>query len=293
MTTFWIIALAIALVGSALIVVPLMRSFFAGHEGDRHPGLTIGTGIAVALLMPVLALTLYARWSNWDWTGNTAGMAANAVEQAHTMDDAIASLESRLAAQPDDVEGWQMLGRSYMSTERFGDAARAYKRALDLIGNDDINARADYAEALFLSDPAGPNGSAGRMFTEMVGEAPDNPKVMWYGGFVAFETGQEQQGRELWSALLTRNPPEPIRRVIEERLAMPADMAGGFMPQAQTSPAEAATAQTPSVPSESAMTGVQCSCCTDATGGRRLDSGSKRNPPQPRCHRRLVPMSSS
>ncbi|MGB5250230.1 MAG: hypothetical protein WBO47_11410 [Gammaproteobacteria bacterium] len=254
MTTFWIIALAIALVGSALIVVPLMRSFFAGHEGDRHPGLTIGTGIAVALLMPVLALTLYARWSNWDWTGNTAGMAANAVEQAHTMGDAIASLESRLAAQPDDVEGWQMLGRSYMSTERFADAAGAYKRALELIGNDDINARTDYAEALFLSDPAGPNGSAGRMFMEMVGEAPDNPKVMWYGGFVSFETGQEQKGRELWSALLTRNPPEPIRRVIEERLAMPADMAGGFMPQAQTGPAEAETARTPNVPSESAVT---------------------------------------
>jgi len=247
-TTFWIIALAIALVGSALIVVPLMRSFFRGHEGDRHPGITLGTGIAVALLLPVLALTLYARWSTWEWSGNPATMSADAVDQAHSMDDAIATLESRLAAQPDDTEGWQMLGRTYMSTERFGDAARAYKRALDLLGEDNIDARASYAEALFLSDPAGPSGAAGQMFTEMVDQAPENPKVMWYGGYVAFESGNEERGRELWSALLTRNPPAPIRRIIEERLGMPADMGGGFMPQAQAEPAESDSTQAESPP---------------------------------------------
>jgi len=247
-TTFWIIALAIALVGSALIVVPLMRSFFRGHEGDRHPGVTLGTGIAVALLLPVLALTLYARWSSWDWAGNPATAGADAVEQAHSMDEAIATLEGRLAAQPDDAEGWQMLGRTYMSTERFGDAARAYRNALDLLGDDNISARADYAEALFLSDPAGPSGPAGQMFTEMVEQAPDNAKVMWYGGYVAFETGNEERGRELWSELLTRNPPAPIRRIIEERLGMPADMAAGFMPQAQAEPGQSDPMQPDSPP---------------------------------------------
>ncbi len=253
MTTFWIIALAIALVGSALIIVPLMRSFFRGHEGDRHPGVTLGTGIAVALLLPVLALTLYARWSSWDWAGNPATAAADAVEQAHSMDEAIATLESRLAAQPDDAEGWQMLGRTYMSIERFGDAAQAYRNALDLLGNDNTSARADYAEALFLSDPAGPSGLAGQIFTEMVEQAPDNPKVMWYGGYVAFESGNEERGRELWSELLTRNPPAPIRRIIEERLGMPADMAAGFMPQAQAEPGQSDPMQADSSPSAEAV----------------------------------------
>ncbi|MGD8978193.1 MAG: hypothetical protein PVG91_11360, partial [Gammaproteobacteria bacterium] len=89
MTTFWIIALAIALAGSALIVVPLMRSFFGGHEGDRHPGITLGTGITVALILPVAALTLYARWSNWEWNGGTATMSAQEAEQVHSMDEAI------------------------------------------------------------------------------------------------------------------------------------------------------------------------------------------------------------
>jgi len=231
-TTFWIIALAIALVGSALIVVPLMRSFFGGHEGDRHPGITLGTGIAIALILPVAALTLYARWSSWDWAASGAQMSAQEAEQVHSTGEAITSLEARLAAQPDDLEGWQMLARSYMSQEQFGNAARAYQQAVGL-APDDLSLRADYAEALFLSDPAGPAGEAGMMFAELVEQTPENAKVMWYGGFVAFETGQDARGRELWSALLQRNPPAPIRRIIEERLGTSSPMGDTLMAGAQ------------------------------------------------------------
>ncbi len=237
MTTFWIIALAIALVGSALIVVPLMRSFFGGHEGDRHPGITLGTGIAIALILPVAALTLYARWSSWDWAASGAQMSAQEAEQVHSMGEAITSLEARLAAQPDDLEGWQMLARSYMSQEQFGNAARAYQQAVGL-APDDLSLRADYAEALFLSDPAGPAGEAGMMFAELVEQTPENAKVMWYGGFVAFETGQDARGRELWSALLERNPPAPIRRIIEERLGTSSPMGDTLMGGAQAATPE-------------------------------------------------------
>lgn len=234
MTTFWIIALAIALAGSALIVVPLMRSFFRGHEGDRHPGITLGTGIAVALILPAAALTLYARWSNWDWNSGATPRTA-AAEEAHSMDEAIRSLERRLAANPDDLEGWQMLGRSYMSREQFAEATRAYRRATEL-DSGNLSLRADYAEALFLSDPAGPAGEAGMIFEDLVEETPENPKVMWYGGFVALETGREQEGRELWSALLERNPPAPIRRIIEERLGQPAITGDSLMAEARAEP---------------------------------------------------------
>ncbi len=237
MTTFWILALAIALVGSALIVVPLMRSFFSGHEGDRHPSLTLGTGIAVALLLPVAALMLYARWSTWDWSGGDTQMSAQEAEQVHSMDEAIATLETRLASEPADLEGWQMLARSYMSREQFDNAARSYQQAVEL-APDDLNLRADYAEAVFLSDPAGPAGEGGMMFAELVEQTPENAKVMWYGGFVAFETGQDARGRELWSALLERNPPAPIRRIIEERLGTSSPMGDTLMGGAQAATPE-------------------------------------------------------
>lgn len=218
MTTFFIIALVIALAGSALVLAPMLRSFFAGHEDDKGPGITLTGGIMVALLLPLLALFLYSRWTTWDWSGASQEAAQVNDEQMHSMEQAVASLEARLVQQPDDIEGWRMLGRSYMSMRRYDKAAVAYKKALELSGGDQIQPLADYGEALFLSDPAGMQGEAGPLFRDLVVRAPDNPKVMWYGGLAAFEVGDEAQGRKLWSRLLSMGPPEPMRQMIEERI---------------------------------------------------------------------------
>lgn len=218
MTTFFFIALVIALAGSAMVLAPLLRNFFAGHEDDKGPAVTLTGGIVVALLLPLLALFLYSRWSTWDWSGAPELAAQANAEQAHSMEQAVASLEERLRQQPDDINGWSMLGRSYMQMRRFDKAAEAYKKVLELSGGDQIQPLADYGEALFLSDPSGMQGEAGPLFRDLVARAPDNPKVMWYGGLAAFEEGDEAQGRELWTRLLSMNPPEAMRRMIEERI---------------------------------------------------------------------------
>lgn len=44
----------------------------------------------------------------------------------------IERLANRLKTRPEDIEGWQMLGWSYFHTGRFGEAATAYAKALEL-----------------------------------------------------------------------------------------------------------------------------------------------------------------
>jgi cytochrome c-type biogenesis protein CcmH len=241
--TFWIVALAIGLAGSAIVMVPLLRSYLR-HPADKEtPALTIGLGIAVAVALPVAAMLLYARWSTWDWAmaGETRPLTAAEEQQMHSMEEAIAGLEQRLRDNPGDAQGWQLLGRSYMSLERFADAASAYRTALKLTdGSADL--RAQYAEALFLSDPAGMRGEAGALFTQLLAEAPDNPRVVWYSGFAAFESGDEEQGRALWTRLLAMNPPEPMRLIIEQRLGA-ASVASGPAPTATEPAVEAGTVQ--------------------------------------------------
>ncbi|MEQ9640271.1 MAG: tetratricopeptide repeat protein [Alphaproteobacteria bacterium] len=48
----------------------------------------------------------------------------------------VEALRERLVADPDDGEGWKMLGRSMMSLGRFGDAVTAYSRAAQLLPSD-------------------------------------------------------------------------------------------------------------------------------------------------------------
>jgi len=232
MTTFFIIALVIAMTGSAIVLGPLLRNFFSGHDDDPRPGITLSTGIILALLLPVAALLLYSRWTSWNWS-STGDQAAQAAEQVHAMDEAVANLERRLKSQPDDVEGWRMLGRSYVNMRRFDKASEAYGRVVELTGGDDVTALADYGEALFLSDPGGMNGEVGALFQELIERAPDNPKVLWYGGIAAFESGDDAEGTRLWTRLLDMNPPDAMRRMIEERVgAKPSVAAGEASPAA-------------------------------------------------------------
>ena len=230
MTTFFIIALVIAMTGSAIVLGPLLRNFFRGHDDDPRPGITLSTGIILALLLPVAALLLYSRWTSWNWSA-TGDQAAEAAEQVHAMDEAVANLERRLTSQPDDVEGWRMLGRSYVNMRRFDAAAEAYGRVVALTGGDDVMALADYGEALFLSDPGGMNGEAGALFQELIERAGTALRARRE----VDESGDDAEGTRLWTRLLDMNPPDAMRRMIEERV--------GAKPSADASEASPAAVQ--------------------------------------------------
>jgi cytochrome c-type biogenesis protein CcmH len=57
--------------------------------------------------------------------------AASASPQAD-VDSMISSLEAKLKANPNDPEGWRMLGWSFFETGKFAEAAMAYQKATQL-----------------------------------------------------------------------------------------------------------------------------------------------------------------
>ena len=238
MSTFFIIALGLAIVAAAFVLVPLLRTHF-GHEAkDSSPGLTVGFGVAVAIVVPIAAALLYGTWTTWRWdVGGTPGAAV--VDENHSMDDAISALQARLQAQPDDVEGWRMLGRSYMSVQRFGDAAQAFRRVVNLSAGDTA-AHIDYAEARVMTDQEGIVGPIGDEFIALAAAAPDNPKAAWYAGLAEYERGDVEAARMHWEKLLGADTPPQVRQIIEQRLGVaPAAAAPAAMAAAPTRPADA------------------------------------------------------
>ena len=215
MTQFWIAALALGLVAAAFVLVPVVRAWTS--EQSERSSTALGVGIVVALAVPVVAVMLYSRWTTWDWA--TGGMQAGTQDAGmHEMDQAMAMLEQRLAQQPDDMDGWLLLGRSYMSMRRFDLAARAYRRAAALDGNNNVQILADLGEALALSDPDGLQGEAGAIFERVLAVSPAHPKGLWYGGLNAYENFNWALADQRLSLLLTLNPPETIIPLIEERI---------------------------------------------------------------------------
>src|SRR3954467_15657135 len=79
------------------------------------------SSVALAIAIPVLAAALYAHLSNWDWKSTTAQQT-----QAEEMQRSVRELEAKLQSNPQDVEGWMLLGRSYVAMGQAPKATTAF-----------------------------------------------------------------------------------------------------------------------------------------------------------------------
>jgi cytochrome c-type biogenesis protein CcmH len=248
MTQFWIAALALGLAAAAIVLVPVVRAW-ASQQADRSSN-ALAVGIVIALAVPIVAIMLYARWSTWDWSTGGMPMGASNPAEVHEMDQAVAALEQRLQRQPEDIESWALLGRSYMSMRRFGEAAGAFRQAAALDGQASVQILADLGEAVALSDPEGLQGEAGAIFERVLAMSPAHPKGLWYGGLNAYENFNWALADERLSMLLTLNPPDTLVPLIEERIA--AARAHGAEAPAMPPPAMPQPDPTPTQPVASA-----------------------------------------
>ena len=153
----------------------------------------------------------------------TAKATANASpEERQAMIEAmVARLAARLEQQPDDVEGWARLGRSYMVLNQPGKAEIALAHAVKLKPGD-IALKEQYAEAIIAAagTPDHPPPLAAVLLREVLDTEPQNGQALWYVGLAEAAAGRPQAARDLWTRLLAQLPADaPERKEIEQRLA--------------------------------------------------------------------------
>ncbi|HLW25569.1 MAG TPA: hypothetical protein VKT22_14535 [Steroidobacteraceae bacterium] len=205
MTTFILIAALMAAGAAAAVAWPLLK-----ERRTRWQGAVAG-GVLIAL-----AAVLYPRWSNWDWH-NEAGGAPSAARSPEVL-AMVARLEERLRAQPNDLDGWLMLGRSYMTLERFEDASQAYVHALKL-NDSSVEAMLGLGEALSMRAGGSIPPPAADLFERALTLSPQEPRALLYGGFAAAVRGDKALARARWEALKQLNPPPQIVAILDQRIA--------------------------------------------------------------------------
>ncbi len=131
----------------------------------------------------------------------------------------VASLAERLEANPNDLAGWKMLGRSYMNLGDFVGAVEAYERAAALESPQQAQTLVSLGEALLARDNTQVNGRIAALFESALALEPNNPTALFYGGIGAYNRGDRLQAADRWEVLLGLNPPEEIRGIISARIA--------------------------------------------------------------------------
>ncbi len=224
MTAFLLIAAAFALAMVVWVAWPLWRD---------------ARLVAVLTAAAIVAGTgaLYAHWSNWNW------------DETFRVADTPAAVASRLARrlqdEPEDREGWLMLGQSYTVLQQYPLAVRAFQRAYRLADGRDADALTGWAEALTLIDENELAGRAGRLFEEALVLEPQNGKALFFAGIAAERRGELPLARERFVTLLSLGPPDTVRGILQQQVqALDAAIASaGAAAPAPAAPGDAADAR--------------------------------------------------
>ncbi|WP_028993726.1 c-type cytochrome biogenesis protein CcmI [Azonexus hydrophilus] len=163
------------------------------------------TAIALILLLPLAALLGYLLLGN----PKALDPANTAPQKQMTADDInamVARLAARMETNPDDLNGWVMLGRSYKMLGRYDDAVAAYGKAETLIDKDP-ELLASYAETLAMASGQGLTGKAKEQIDKALKLDPKHAHTLFLAGAAAMEAGDAKNAIAYWEALLPQVEP--------------------------------------------------------------------------------------
>lgn len=166
-------------------------------NGEQHQRNKKWSTIFIASTLPIGAIVLYL------FVGSPLALylpEANQGQPQLTQQDIegmVERLAQRLEKDPNNAEGWQMLGRSYAALQRMPEALAAYKKALALNPNN-APLLVDYADLLAFENKS-IKGEPIRLVQKALQIDPNNLKGLALAGTASFETGDYKKAEEYWS----------------------------------------------------------------------------------------------
>jgi cytochrome c-type biogenesis protein CcmH len=204
----------------------------AGTSGGRR-----GAALALGIAVPICALAVYL-------SVGTPGMLTPQAEEsagphgmsAQQFEGLVERLAARMKDNPEDAEGWAMLGRSYAVMGRFRESSAAYANAAARLPND-AQLLADYADALAMAQGRTLRGEPEQIIKRALAADPKNVKALVLAGTVAFDRNDRAGAVRYWQRALAVLPAESE---MAQRVRASIAEAGGSAAKAQVArPAQA------------------------------------------------------
>lgn len=201
----------------------------------------------IIIALPIVTIAFYNSFGggpdalNPEAVQQQAQVGGNGHEGAD-VEQMIASLTQRLEENPDDVEGWSMLGRSYYYLKNYALAAQAYSNAIERSPTESADLYADYADAQALANNRSLQGKPMQAVERAVQINPGHTKSLWLAGTGAYQVQDWSQAKHYWELLLQQlEPGSENARMIEANLGEVYQLMGETAPQ-RTSAANANSA---------------------------------------------------
>ena len=182
------------------------------HEGRGPRRVAAIAAFASIAVLPFMAVGLYLGVGYADEVFATQlppGEVASMQEPAPASDEAMQrqferlaqELQGRLAQNPDDLEGWILLGRTLTFMDDLAAAERAFREAMAHGGDGDPNLLTRYADVL-AERQGSLEGEPRALIERALSIDPDHAQGLWMAGSLAFEEADLDAARQYWERLL-------------------------------------------------------------------------------------------
>jgi cytochrome c-type biogenesis protein CcmH len=216
---FWIYAIALLAIPAAIICWPLI----AGSTKDRI------TALFIFLMVPLAGLLMYQNVGTPEAINLERTTTARQSEQqqsAHStqqgqMNDLVASLQQRMTENPDDADGWLILGRSLKSMQHYTEAEAALRNANRLLpGNAMV--MVELAESMLFASGSNQIGPEARQLIESALVInPQLQKGLWLMGMISAQDGDDTKAISYWQRLLNLlDPASGAASSVNEQIEM-------------------------------------------------------------------------
>lgn len=136
-------------------------------------------------------------------------------------------LRTRLQDDPQNAEGWMMLGRIGMVLNNAATATQAFERAWRL-APDNLDAKLDYAEVLTRSADPEDNQQGEKLLREVLSQQHANIRALSLLAFSAFEQQRYKEAIGAWEIMLRLLPADDERRTVIARSIAQAKVESGM-----------------------------------------------------------------
>ncbi len=189
----------------------LERSFLQNTNTENDESVSqvdrvIGRSAAVVItiLIPVMAVSIYNLLGSGKAGLHPEDARPQVQAEGHkgTLEEQVRMLQDQLQTNPDDVEGWTMLARSYYFLKQYGAAAETFARASGLQKDSNAELLADYADALAMANGRNMAGKPYELVKKALTIKPKYQKALWLAGTATYQTGDFESTLGYWKRLL-------------------------------------------------------------------------------------------
>ncbi len=125
--------------------------------------------------------------------------------EAPSIEEMIAKVVERLQQQPDDKAGWFILGRTYMTLQRYDEAVTAFQRSYEINQQEptrEPSIMLALADALAMTRDGDMTGEPDQLVKQALQLVPRDPTALWLAGLAAEQAGRNREAYDYWTALL-------------------------------------------------------------------------------------------